>query len=239
VGFGGASLATSRLSNIGKVLGKAGVTLGVQGVNIAARYLEETNKQTGSSKTYKQGGQIQLNQGGESVGSIDISTFSNTSTKTKGSVQIELRFKNKKSTLKNFNWIQTVRSNFAIGSDVNQFTEINDPNPPDDDKPFYWTDAEKPTQNTATGYDARFYDQPTRKLRAGQKLYWNGELSLVGQDNAGGYRSLVTISYGFTIDSSGRTSVQDIKVTAPSKFQNMYIKKQNEKYFFYTINCLF
>jgi hypothetical protein len=64
VGFGGASLATSRLSNIGKVLGKAGVTLGVQGVNIAARYLEETNKQTGSSKTYKQGGQIQLNQGG-------------------------------------------------------------------------------------------------------------------------------------------------------------------------------
>jgi len=222
---GGAGDLLGSLST--KAVGQIGSRLIVQGANIALQQIvTEANKQ-GGTKTYTQGDKIQINRGGKNIGTVEVSTFANTSSKTKGSVRIELKFKNKGSGRSNFNWIQTVRSNFAIGSNVNKPTEINDSeDPPLDNKPFYWADVELPTENVAPGYDARFYDAPTRGLRQGQALYWKGELSLVGKGSDGSYSSLLTIGYGYKIDKKGNITVQNIrKIVTPSKFQSASIKK--------------
>jgi hypothetical protein len=108
-----------------------------------------------------------------------------------------------------YRWVQFVTTNDpAPGAQAN--VRYNDPQPPDDAKPFYYTDAEEPRYRNQLGYDYIFGDQPKRspadlsRLNL-NKINWHADLSLTGVDPAGSisYTPIVKIGYGFSIDSTG------------------------------------
>ena len=166
--------------------------------------------------------------GGEKTGQLEIEYY-NYSRMIEGSLEsqaiITVLYKNIKSKLTNFNWIQTARFNYAIKSDIEKPQEINDPEPNEDDKPFYWTDRQA-KRNILKGYDApQFHDTPSRVWKNGKEMYWKGELSLVGKNASGKYREIITIRYGWRVDKTGKVTVDKISFSAPTKFQLNYINQ--------------
>ncbi len=109
-----------------------------------------------------------------------------------------------------YRWVQFVTTNDPLGGAAAN-TPYNDPQPPDDDKPFYWTDAELPGYQNKDGYDLIFYDQPKRVKATATALgtvKWKADLSLVGVSPAGSktYSKIVLIEYGFSISKTGNVS---------------------------------
>ncbi len=119
-------------------------------------------------------------------------------------------------------WVQTIRTNEPLGGATSPY---NDPQPGDDDKPFYWTDSELPGFKGKDGQDLIFYDRPSR---SGSKdgTTWEGELSLVVKDGDA-YKPVITIRYGFDTEG-GAAKARQIIVHNPSDFQKETINDYNE-----------
>ena len=106
-----------------------------------------------------------------------------------------------------YRWVQFITTNDPLGG-APANVAYNDPQPPDDAKPFYYTDAEEPRYRNQLGYDYIFGDQPGRNaadIARLNKIKWHADLSLTGVAPPGGinYTPVVKISYGFTFDSNG------------------------------------
>jgi RHS repeat-associated protein len=119
-------------------------------------------------------------------------------------------------------WVQTINTNVSLNGATSPY---NDPQPSDDDKPFYWTDAELPSYKNVDGQDLIFYDRPTRNGST-DGTSWQGELSLV-VSNGDGYKPVITITYGFET-KTGSANLSRILVTTPSDFQNKTINDYNK-----------
>lgn len=92
-----------------------------------------------------------------------------------------------------YRWTQTIDTNVPLGGTTSPYV---DPRPNDDTKPFYWTDAEFAARPTT------FIDHPSRNAPASGSTTWDAVLSLNGVNGTTATR-LDTMSYGFSIDSSG------------------------------------
>ncbi|MEI9919742.1 MAG: RHS repeat-associated core domain-containing protein [Bacteroidota bacterium] len=148
---------------------------------------------------------------------MTASTF----TATRNGLNVELLFKKGLlSGLADFRWIQTIRTNDPLGGADPPY---NDPQPPDDGKPFYWTDPEEITYGRSPGSDSRFSDVPSRRPTPGKTIRWEGELSLVGKNSAGRYEAVRTMRYGFKI-KNGAVKLKPIREVRPSGFQRRTIK---------------
>ncbi len=129
-----------------------------------------------------------------------------------GGLQIQLGYKDSGSGLTNFNYVQTIRTNVPLGGATSPY---NDPQPPDDNLPFYWTNAELPSYTNQNGYNVIFSDQPTRLMQNGTT--WQAELSVVGMDSTGNYVPITTITYGFSIINNS-VVLSPITTVTPSAF---------------------
>jgi RHS repeat-associated protein len=127
-------------------------------------------------------------------------------------LRIRLEYADDYSSYKDFDWIQSIRTNVPLAGAISPY---NDPNPPDDAEPFYWTAAEKALNTTRSGI--KFSDGPTRDGQI--NVNWEAELSLVGKDSAGKWEILQTLRYGFNIDAAGTVTRDPISITKPSSFQ--------------------
>lgn len=119
-----------------------------------------------------------------------------------GGVQIRASFNDGKPGTADARFVQTVRTNFPLGGASSPY---NDPHPADDNKPFYYTDAELPGRQNINGEDLTFFDQPRRKIIDGTQ--WEAELSVV-VNQGNGYEPQVTISYGFEIKDGKAVSTE-------------------------------
>ena len=149
--------------------------------------------------------------GGKQVGSVQVFTYESTS----NGLRIVLGYKDAGSGLTNFNWVQTIRTNQPLGGATSPY---NDPQPPDDNLPFYWTNAELPSYTNQNGFSVIFADRPGRAGDAS----WQGELSVVGKNSSGGYQPLQTFTYGFDIKNDTVT-LQPLQPSTPTDFQNKSI----------------
>lgn len=126
---------------------------------------------------------------------------------------IYLGFQDDNTGLTNFNFVQTIRTNVPKGGATSPY---NDPQPPDDDLPFYWTNKELPGQTNQFGFNVLFQDWPQRVMANG--TYWQAELSVVGMDSSGHYVPVSTITYGFQIINNDVVPIP-IQEVNPSTFQ--------------------
>ena len=159
-------------------------------------------------KSLSQGGvQPVYGANGKQIGSVTVVTY----VATAHGLQIVLGYTDSSSGLSNFNWVQTIRTNQPLGGATSPY---NDPQPPDDNLPFYWTNAELPSYTNTNGYNVVFVDGPQRPGNA----TWQGELSVVGMNGQGGYQALQTFTYGFDINN-GKVTLQSLQPSSPSAFQ--------------------
>jgi RHS repeat-associated protein len=134
--------------------------------------------------------------------------------------EIKVGYKAGKKGVVDARWIQAVWTNDPLGGATSPY---NDPQPPDDDKPFYWTDAELPSYKNRERQNLLFLDRSTRGSKNG--IQWEGELTLV-VNGIEGYEPVVTIRWGFEI-KNGRAVLTPIRVSTPSDFQIKTIKDYN------------
>jgi len=92
----------------------------------------------------------------------------------------------------------------------------NDPQPPDDNLPFYWTNAELPSYTNQNGFNVIFRDSPARALD-GSHTTWEAELSIVGYNGAN-YQAIGTFGYGFQI-TNNQVLMYPLYQSSPSGFQ--------------------
>ena len=123
-----------------------------------------------------------------------------------GGVKIRASYNDGKPGTANARIVQTVRTNVPLGGAKSPY---NDPQPPDDKKPFYYTDAELPGRQNIDGEDLTFFDYP-RRYNNVDGTKWNVELSVV-VDQGKGYETVVSISYGFEI-KDGKAVANEIEV---------------------------
>jgi hypothetical protein len=95
-----------------------------------------------------------------------------------------------------FQTIQTVTSSDNLTPGTTAGKPFNDPQPPDDSKPFYWTDKELPSYTNTKQQDIIFYDKPGRDNRLDGNT-WKGEMSIVEKGKDGKFAPIITITYGF------------------------------------------
>ncbi|MDR4953810.1 DUF6443 domain-containing protein [Chryseobacterium sp. ES2] len=141
-------------------------------------------------------------------------------------VEIQASYSDGKAGTADAQYVQTIRTNDPLGGATSPY---NDPQPADDNLPFYWTNAELPSYQNINGQDLDFYDRPTRDAtKTGTN--WEGELSVVVNDGTGkGYQPVVTVTYGFEIQG-GAAAVQELKVSPnESSFQKTTIDDYNKK----------
>jgi len=122
----------------------------------------------------------------------------------------------------NLNWVQTVRTNRPNGKASSPY---NDPQPSDDDLPFYHTNWQIQFMRNTEGYDLIFEDMPRRDGPT-QYTYWQGELSLVGE-KGGKYYILQTIIYGYEVEPGGSFVIYPITNALPSQFQTDTVNSLN------------
>jgi len=106
-----------------------------------------------------------------------------------------------------FRWTQTVTTNdpgwTPVGSPlVTPPVTYVDPTPPDDAKPFYWTDPEE------AAHVGEFVDHPHRPANPGGTVQWNAILSLNGVKGTEVTR-VTSLAYGFSVDSAGKATKND------------------------------
>ncbi|MBO9200793.1 MULTISPECIES: DUF6443 domain-containing protein [Niastella] len=240
----GIGAAAGFLAGLGTVNLQLALNLGIHSANYLAAAInispvtlpagtggkiEEMNKATGDPVGPKvdNADVIPLvNSKGEKTGELSI-VYKNNSQQMKEGLQVQVEitvfYKKFKSKLTNFNWIQTARFNFNSGSKDEKDQEINDPDVGGDDQPFYWN-KDEPQRNKYPGYNARFWDRPSRAWIPGKEMYWKGELSLVGKNSSGKYQDILTIQYGWRIDKTGKIiTIDKITFDPPTKFQLKYI----------------
>ncbi len=137
-------------------------------------------------------------------------------------VEIKLGYNDGKAAPTDLQVIQTVTSSDGLTPGTKAYQPFNDPQPPDDSKPFYYTDAELPYYTNKNGQDIIFYDRPGRSVNL-QGNEWRGEASVVEKGIDGKYKPVVTVTYGFVI--VGNVADPDnIRMTDPSKFTKDSLK---------------
>jgi hypothetical protein len=100
-----------------------------------------------------------------------------------------------------YKWTQVINTNEPKGGSTSPYT---DPRPKDDEKPFYWNDAEQEMFPTA------FHDVPQRPAPAQGATDWEATLTLNGVDEMNKTAVPVdTVRYGFTQDSDGQLTLHD------------------------------
>jgi RHS repeat-associated protein len=97
------------------------------------------------------------NQGG--MNGLSVLRYSVYNGNGTGGLYINLGFNYSGSGLTNFNFVQTIRTNKPLGGARSPY---NDPQPPDDNLPFYWTNAELPGETNQNGFNVLFSDRPSR-----------------------------------------------------------------------------
>ena len=101
-----------------------------------------------------------------------------------------------------FRWTQTIVTNVRRGGPLlADAVSYVDPDPNDDAKPFYWTDAE---EARSLGV---FTDAPSRKPRPAGTVSWDAVLSLTGV-NGHDVTRFDSMTYGFDVDSAGTVSMR-------------------------------
>jgi len=153
------------------------------------------------------------------IGELDELQFNSYYNGDKYGLNISLGYIDGYDGFTDFNYVQTIRTNKPLGGANSPY---NDPQPSDDDLPFYWTNAELPNYTNKDGYDVKFYDNPKRQNENG--TWWNAELSVVGRNANGRYMPLYTISYGFKIVNNRVVRYPITIITQPSDFHLNSIK---------------
>ena len=159
---------------------------------------------------------------GKEYNGLSIQSYGAYSTRGVG-VEISASYSDGNSGIANAQYIQTITTNAPLGGAISPY---NDPQPGDDNKPFYYTDAELTGQQNINGQDLDFYDRPTRSASANGTT-WNGELTLA-TDSGSGFQPVVTVSYGFEV-KGGVAVPTDLKVNSTeSTFQTKTINDYNQ-----------
>ena len=135
------------------------------------------------------------NEAEEQDQSIDVGTF----TERRGGVRIVAEVSGGFDSTDypdGFKFTQTIETNAPLRGATAPYV---DPHPKDDEKPFYWTDAQQ------RRYPTTFKDHPWRYPPTGSAAkYWQATLALNGVDEA---TKTVTgfdyITYGFILDAAG------------------------------------
>ncbi len=154
---------------------------------------------------------------GRGLNGLTVLRFRLSNRNGSGGLDIKLGYKYTGRGLTNFNFVQTIRTNKPLGGARSPY---NDPQPPDDRLPFYWTRAELPGQTNKNGYNVLFSDSPSRPMVNGTT--WNAELSVVGRNSTGHYVPITTITYGFKIINNS-VRLSPITTITPSAFQRRSI----------------
>jgi RHS repeat-associated protein len=145
---------------------------------------------------------------GNFTGTLEVTGYQPTA----NGLEIQLGFDEivrNESKFSDYRWVQSIRTDVPLGGATSPY---NDPQPGDDNLPFYWTNAELPGYSNIGNNELTFYDKPGRRNNAD----WNAELSLVGKRNVK-YRNLGTINYGFNL-LNGRVSIKNIVFSTATKF---------------------
>jgi hypothetical protein len=103
-------------------------------------------------------------------------------------------------------WLQTIDTNDPKGGASPPYV---DPQPNDDNKPFYWTDSEE------SSFGGTFSDRPNRPSPATGATRWDATLSLVGVSGKNVTR-LDSVTYGFSLDSAGTLTLRAPKAAGVS-----------------------
>ncbi len=138
-----------------------------------------------------------------------------------GGLIVKFGYNDTDTGLNNFNFVQTITTNSPMDGATSPYI---DPQPPDDDLPFYWTNSELPGYTDTWGYNVMLIDAPYRGIQNGTS--WQAELSVVGTDNYGMYNPIVTITYGFYFFNN-TVFVYPIRTVTPSSFQTDSINLAN------------
>ncbi|WP_419870250.1 RHS repeat-associated core domain-containing protein [Chryseobacterium sp. CT-SW4] len=135
---------------------------------------------------------------GEYVGKIKVKEYETyiSNDGSKG-IKVEVIFNSETSKYSNYEWVQTIFTNAPIGGG-NNYSVYNDPQPGDDNSPYYYTKQDyKDAPHLKNGNQYTFIDAPRRELR-NFNVGWRAELSLVGINNTGAH-ALHTFWYGFNL----------------------------------------
>ncbi len=116
------------------------------------------------------------------------------------SIRLGARTLNRTPRYPEYRWVQYITTNVPLAG-ARAHERYEDPQPPDDNKPFYWTDEELPRYRNVGGYDLIFIDHPSRDPQSRPFIYWKAELMLVGVSPAGStnWTAIIKIEYGFDI----------------------------------------
>jgi RHS repeat-associated protein len=158
---------------------------------------------------------------GKVVGYIEVLKFKEVS----GGVDVLLGFKCTAKCPDDLNWLQTVKTSRDIrkGPTFGKEAQFND-NGGGGGTKYYMKPDVSAQQRGVGGFDARFWDEPTRTNLIGQAtpdVQWRAELSLLSMKNNA---IMITLTYGFSIDALGRTSIVQPSAASPSTFQQNTVK---------------
>jgi hypothetical protein len=99
-----------------------------------------------------------------------------------------------------FRWTQVIDTNDPLHGAAAPYV---DPQPNDDTKPFYWTDAEEAAS------PCQFRDFPSRNPPAAGTTYWQATLGLNGVNAATKtVTGMAYLTYGFSIDNTGTVTTR-------------------------------
>lgn len=138
-------------------------------------------------------------------------------------VIIQIGYNDRKGEEVDVRWIQIVQTSNPRDGVSETFV---DPQPDNDDKPFYFSDNEMKEFSKIEGQDIVFKDGPYRP-KAIENVSWLGELSVVKKEGDS-YKPVVTVTYGFEVKDCIIT-VKNIKISNPSEFALKTLKDYNEK----------
>jgi hypothetical protein len=127
-----------------------------------------------------------------------------------------------------YQWVQTINTDYPKHRLVE--SPYVDPTPSDDNLPYYHKEGNTSFLNK-DGYDATFYDSPSRY---GTEFYWDAELSLVensgtqkrGETTPNHYDRVVTLDYGFDSKNNSITLHPLRIANPPSGFHQRSINQK-------------
>jgi hypothetical protein len=95
-----------------------------------------------------------------------------------------------------YRYTQTIDTNVPLGGTTSPYV---DPRPNDDNKPFYWTDAEEASMR------GRFHDSPSRGVPGASTTNWDAVVSITSVTGKS-VRIMDSLKYGFSIDTAGNVT---------------------------------
>jgi RHS repeat-associated protein len=160
---------------------------------------------------------------GKEYKGLSIQSYGEFSISNSVGVKINASYNDGKEGTADAQFVQTVSTNSPLN---NAKSPYNDPQPADDNKPFYHTDEDLSRNQNINGQDLNFHDIPMRNANK-EGATWEGELTLAVNSNEG-YKPVVTITYGFEI-KDGKSVPSELKVSnQESSYQTATINNYNQ-----------